>query len=108
MPERWTIIHSITSDTNDITEKRGRLFVGLALEELVGSRVGSKCQSSECVHDDVDLEKLNSQQNGLLLDGRNGRNKSDNDSGDIRGDLELQEFAHGVVDAATPNNSLDD
>jgi len=70
------------------------------LEELVGSGVGSKCQSSESIHDDVDPEKLNSRQDGSSW--------TEETAGNIGGNLELQEFAHGVVDAATPNNSLDD
>ena len=45
--------------------------------------VGSEGESSEGVHDDIDPEQLNGSENGFLLGRGDGRDKGNNDSGDV-------------------------
>ena len=59
---------------------------------------------SQGVHNKVDPKKLNSSECGSLGVGSYSGDECNDDSGDIDGDLELQELFHGVIDAAAPHN----
>ncbi|CRK40199.1 hypothetical protein BN1708_008135 [Verticillium longisporum] len=64
-------------------DERSRLALRLAIEDLLGRRVGGKSKGSKCVHDEVDPKELHSSKDRLHLgtfgdgddDDRNGDNQ---------------------------------
>jgi hypothetical protein len=49
----------------------------------------TKCKSGESVHDEVDPQKLHCAEDRNFVITGNSRNKGENDSSDVNGDLEL-------------------
>lgn len=66
--------------------------------------IRSQCQGSKGIHYNVDPKQLNCREHGSLRVGRHSGDKRNDDSGDVDGDLKLQELLHGVIDAATPHD----
>ena len=88
-------------------EERRRLLIGLAIEQSGARRIGSQRQSSERVHDNVDPQQLDGRQRAFLVCTRDSCNERDDDCSDVDRNLELKEFAHGIVHAPASHDSLD-
>lgn len=89
-------------------EQRGTRMIRFAVEKCGMCRVSGEGQGSERVHDDVDPQQLHGGECRSLRIRRHSSDKSDNDGGDVDGDLELQELLDGVVDASAPHDGADD
>ena len=89
------------------TENSGDVFLsGLRSKEL--SEAGSVARASAVKMSMMMLIQSNwTAESRLLFSRSNHRDESDNDSGNVRRDLEMKKLAHHVIHAATPHNSLD-
>ena len=78
------------------------------LQEPITTAEAQICLRLACSDDPLVGPGTVGGQDGLFVVGGDRRYKGDDDRGDVGRDLELEEFANGVVDAATPHDSLDD
>mmetsp|Transcript_14331 Transcript_14331/g.48991 ORF Transcript_14331/g.48991 Transcript_14331/m.48991 type:complete len:276 (+) Transcript_14331:626-1453(+) len=88
--------------------RKNSLITGVRLppQELVSRIFGGERQGSKGVHDQVDPEHLDSIQRALRQDG--SANAGQRAGGDVDRQLELQELADVVVNAAAPLDGCDD
>jgi hypothetical protein len=73
------------------------LLLGRTVQDAVGGRVGSKDNTSEGVHEEVDPEELNGGEDRLHLGVCDGADKGEDDGSDGDGDLELEELLDAIV-----------